>query len=370
MSMRIAITGGCGFVGTNLAKRFVQCGYDVVVLDNLSRPTSFLNLAELMQDSRIKFIHGDIRRFEDITYLRRCDAILHCGAQSTMTQGETNPFGDFTNNTLGVLNILEIVKGNRVPLIYWASNKVYPSSIINSLPVKEKETRYGWDCDEIIERRLPWLTITRNEHDHRWLANGINEQCPVGLGARSFYGSSKICGDIWCQEYRDAYAIPIFVNRFSCIAGPNQYGMKAQGWYVWFIVAAVFGIPLTYYGWRGKQVRDVLFVDDMVDLIEKQLTMAIEGKSTGGVYNIGGGCSNSISLREHVEMIKDSGLKVIMEDEKDCRRCDALIYISDNTKAQNEFGWHPTIDLETGFKLCSFWVQENYQRVKSSLSYL
>lgn len=357
--MKIGITGGCGFVGSNLAERFAVAGHDVLVLDNLMRNGSSLNLQRLEKKNNIECVRGDVRNPEDLGVLFKCDAILDCAAQTSVTEGEENPSFSIANNTIGVFNILEGVMENKIPLIYCASNKVYPSEKINSLPIIETETRFQWDANAIKNQEHIGLSISETPQGEA-IVKGINENWPLGLGARSIYGASKAISDILCQEYQDAFEIPIFVNRFSCLTGPWQYGTVAQGWYMWFIIAAYLGLPITYYGWNGKQVRDVLFIEDVCDLAEKQLSMALKGKSAGGVYTIGGGIQNAISLREHVEMMESAGLKPIVKNESaPKRRQDQVIYISDIGKAQEEFGWSPKVSIDAGFKECLSWVEEN-----------
>ena len=183
------------------------------------------------------------------------------------------------------------------------------------------------------------------------------------------YGASKGCSDILCQEYRDAFNLPIFANRFSCLAGPWQYGMVEQGWYVWFIIAAYFNLPVTCFGWKGKQVRDVLFIEDVFRLVERQLSSALKGLSTGGVYNIGGGKNNALSLREHIDWLRAAGLKPLVETEAGLqRRGDHVVYISDSSKAQSDFGWSPEITLEAGFDQCLSWVSTHCDKLKDLYS--
>ena len=183
------------------------------------------------------------------------------------------------------------------------------------------------------------------------------------------YGASKVCSDILCQEYRDAFNVPIFANRFSCLAGPWQYGIVDQGWYVWFIIAAHFKVPVTYYGWNGKQVRDVLFIDDVFRIVERQVSSALEGVNAGGVYNLGGGMDNALSLREHIGLLRTAGLKPLVESASaPQRRGDHIVYISDNSKAYNDFGWSPEITLEAGFKECLSWVTTHSSKLASLYS--
>jgi CDP-paratose 2-epimerase len=353
--MKIGITGGCGFVGSNLAERFTRAGHTVSVLDNLTRGGSSLN-RERLQHYGVTFIHADIRNREELQSLYGCDAVLNCAAQASLTRAEREPVFNFENNTTGLLNLLEIVRETKAPLVQWGSNKIYPAEKINAIPTVEKDTRFEWYPDTTKDLPCTGLTVSVSSAGEP-LIQGINEEFPLGTGGRSMYGASKVCSDILCQEYRDAFNLPIFANRFSCLAGPWQYGMVEQGWYVWFIIAAYFKVPLTYYGWEGKQVRDVLFIDDVFRLVERQLSSALRGESSGGVYNLGGGVDNALSLCEHVSRLRAAGLKPRVETPSEPqRRGDHRVYISDSSKARNDFGWSPEISLEAGLEECLSWV--------------
>lgn len=361
--MKIAITGGCGFVGSNLAERFACTGHSVIALDNLARRGSAQNRERLKQFGVI-FIHADIRDPEDLQSLYGCHAILNCAAQASLTRAEEEPVFNFATNTIGLLNLLEIARITEAPLIHWGSNKIYPAEKINAIPVVEKKTRFEWTIDPGNHAQYSGLTVFR-EPDGRLIPKGINEDFPLGTGGRSMYGASKTCADILCQEYREAFNLPIFANRFSCLAGPWQYGVVDQGWYVWFIIAAFFSMPITYYGWQGKQVRDVLFIEDVVRLVELQLASALQGTCSGGVYNIGGGPDNGVSLCEHVDMLRSAGLKPLIDDTPaPRRRGDQIIYISDAGRARHDFGWSPATNLEQGFKQCLDWVTAHASRLE------
>ncbi len=362
--MNIGITGGCGFVGSNLAERFANAGHLVTVLDILMREGSHLNLQRIKSNKNIDFVQADIRYKENLQTLKRCDCILDCAAQTSAIEGEKEPGFNFANNISGLFNLLEMVRETRVPLVFWSTNKVYPSDRMNSLPRVERESRFEWDTSSNEILNNIGLSVTTTSQG-KSVAIGINEDWPLGVGSRSFYGATKACADILCQEYKDAFQIPIFINRFSCMAGPWQFGMPAQGWYVWFIIAAYFGLPINYYGWSGKQVRDVLFIEDVYRLVEKQLQAATNGKSAGGVYNIGGGIHNTISLREHFEHIIKAGLQPSVKDYSgEQRSSDQVIYISDIRKAQEEFNWSPDTDIDTGFDECLRWVCDNSTKLK------
>ena len=284
--MKILITGGAGFVGANLSFHMKQQGHDVTVLDNLARRGSENNIPEF-KEKGIRFIHGDIRNPEDFYHLKT-DVILECSAQPSAIDGYGNPKYDITNNLYGAINVLEYCRINGSALIMWSTNKTYCGSKINALPRIEKDTRYSWDINADMSPGFdPFY--------------GISNDFPVDGGDHSIYGMTKIQADIACQEYCDAFNVPTVVNRFSCLAGERQWGKCAQGWVAWFAIAGVFDLPLEFIGWKGKQVRDVLFIEDICSLID--LEIANVNKIKGKVFNVGGGSCNALSLIEAVDLV-------------------------------------------------------------------
>ena len=364
----IGIAGGCGFVGSNLAQRLAEEGHTVVLVDNLMRAGSRCNLERLLSFTEVRFFHADVRDPRDLEPLRNCDALINCAAQTSVPLAEHAPAHNFSVNTLGAFNMLELAREQRLPLVFFSSNKVYPATDLNALPIVEEATRFRWDIHHLQRSTLPGLTFDGANEEQ---PIGVNEKWPLGIGSRSLYGASKVAADLLCQEYCDAFGIPVFINRCSCLAGPWQYGQAAQGWYVWFIIAAQFQLPITYYGWQGKQVRDVLFAPDLCDLVLCQLYAALEGRSTGGVYNVGGGLGNALSLCEHVNSLTGKGLRPkVINGSGEKRRQDQVIYITDTSSVQNEFSWEPQINLTTGLDQCISWVHANLDNVRSMCSAL
>jgi CDP-paratose 2-epimerase len=334
----VIVTGGAGFTGVNFANHFLNKGYKVVVFDNLSRKGSFENLCWLRQNanaSNLVFIAGDIRfpgKLLDAA-VERADAFFHFAAQVAVTTSVTDPRPDFDINALGTFNMLELVRGSRgkkPPFFYSSTNKVYGG------------------MEDIVTVEGP------NRFSYRDFPEGI----PEGrvLDFHSPYGCSKGSADQYVRDYSRIYGLPAVVFRQSCIYGYRQFGIEDQGWVAWFIIASVLRKPLTIYG-NGKQVRDVLFIEDLISAYEKAWD-AID--TTGGrVYNLGGGASNTISLLDLLEFLdRKCGLKVPI-GYSDWRPGDQPVYISDIAKAEREFGWRPEIDWATGVGKLVDWVKGN-----------
>lgn len=328
--MQILITGGAGFVGGNLAVYLAARGHSVCVMDNLVRRGAELNLLRL-RDAGVQFHHGDIRCPEDYPSFE-ADVVLDCAAQPSAIDGYENPTFDFTNNTVSVLHTLEYCRNAGAGLIFWSTNKVYPAHAVHDRTIMETRTRYA-------------------------SSRPIDETTPLDGGDRSLYGASKVMADLMIQEWADAFQIPAIVNRFSCLAGPWQWGKSEQGWVAWWLIAHRLGLPLSYIGFKGKQVRDVLFIDDLCRLIEKQIASLVPGPQ---VFNVGGGPINAISLLECTDIVQDlTGCTVPMTTEEEARRADFCVYISDIHRVQKAFDWEPLTLVEGGLEAIDRWVVDN-----------
>jgi CDP-paratose 2-epimerase len=343
--MRCLITGGAGFVGSNLALDLNTKGNEVTVMDNLVRRGSEFNLP-LFSKAGIKFIHGDIRNKEDFDHLNgKFDYIFETAAQPAATSGYDNPAFDITNNYIGCLNVLEYARKKDSNLIFWSTNKVYCGEKLNAIPREEKPTRYQW---KNIKGRN---------------TNGINENFSIDGGDHSIYGVSKACADLTCQEWSKAFGMNIIINRFSCLAGPGQFGKSEQGWVTWFVIAALFGLPITLYGFHGKQVRDVLFMPDILDLVDRQIDEIYT--QAGNVFNIGGGNKITTSLLECIDTIERvTGKKMKWSYSDEQRKADQCIYISDISKAKKAFDWEPKVKMEEGIEQIVTWVNSNERKLK------
>jgi len=338
--LKILITGGAGFIGCNAAKRFMGKGYDVAVLDNLSRKGSKENLSWLKQQGEFEFIDCDIRDYAKVRKIfapeslrgNRIDVVLHLAAQVAVTTSVLNPREDFQINALGTFNLLEALRENKLDpiFIYASTNKVYGG--MTDIKVIEKNGRYEYES----------------------LPEGISENRILDF--HSPYGCSKGAADQYVRDYSRIYGLRTVVMRQSCIYGYRQFGVEDQGWVAWFTIAASLDKPITIYG-DGKQVRDVLFIDDLVDAYEK----AIENIKTasGKIYNIGGGPTNKMSLLELISFLERFLSKKIEYSFSDWRPGDQPVFVSNIEKAGDELSWQPKIDVETGVKKLSDWVNEN-----------
>jgi len=337
MKKKILITGGAGFIGSNYAYRRILNGDDITIYDNLSRTGAKENLNWLLsktQDKSFNFIEGDVRDHKMlIKAVVGKDIIIHLAAQVAVTSSVADPQFDFSVNAAGTFNVLEATRvcGEKPLIIYASTNKVYGE--IEDIRVVEEETRYSF-------KDLP---------------AGVTEK--QLLDFHSPYGCSKGCGDQYVKDYSRIYDIPTVVFRQSCIYGKRQFGIEDQGWVAWFVIAAVVGKSITIYG-DGKQVRDLLFIDDLMNAYD----LVIEKKEStkGQIFNIGGGIENSVSIwREFgpiLEKIHGEDIPVKIEE---WRPGDQKIYISDISKVKKYLGWSPKISVEKGLSLLYHWVAEN-----------
>jgi CDP-paratose 2-epimerase len=350
--LHILVTGGCGFIGLHVATHLREKGHTVSALDNLVRRGSEANLAVLAHHG-ISFHHGDVRNPEDLANLpSNIDLICDTSAQPSVVTGYANPFFDINNNGLGAINILEYARVRRIPLVFWSSNRVYGADRLNDLPRSETATRFEYDLN--AWSRMPVDQRPAGFHP----VHGVCEDFSIDGGQRSIYGLSKLIADAACQEYAQAYDLSIVVNRFGVISGVGQFGHADQGWVVWWAIAHWFKLPLTYLGWQGKQVRDILFVEDVLSLLDLQISKLSSFR--GEVFNVGGGAANSISLREattSMEEISSRSTSITQSDK--ARKGDIVLYWTDNRKALNALGWQPSTDLPTGFKRIFDWIRKN-----------
>lgn len=330
----ILITGGAGFIGTNTALYFAKKGYTITIFDNLSRKGTQENLRYLQNNiANLAFIHGDIRDAKAVQkVVVRQNIIFHFAAQVAVTTSVVHPREDFEINAGGTINVLEAMRqrNSQALLIYSSTNKVYGAL----------------------------------EHFHRdEKPFGVDETTPLDF--HSPYGCSKGSADQYIRDYHRLYGLNTVVFRQSCIYGSHQFGVEDQGWLAWFLIATIFHIPLTIYG-NGKQVRDLLSVDDLLIAYEKAIDQI---KITSGqIYNIGGGRDNAISIwLECGPLIKTiTGLipKVTYKKE---RPGDQPYFIADIRKAKRDFGWAPTISYKKGIRLLYFWLKEHAEIIKRNL---
>ncbi len=332
--MRVLITGGAGFIGVNAAKRLLAQKADLVLYDNLSRPGARHNLEDLRGCGRFELVESDIR---DAKSLEKCtkergpfDLVIHLAAQVAVTRSVKNPREDYEINSLGTFNLLEALRKSRFPglLIYSSTNKVYGR--MESIGTTEHRLRHAYA-----------------NHPH-----GLSEDSPLDF--HSPYGCSKGAADQYVRDYSRIFGVSSVVFRQSCIYGPHQYGVEDQGWLAWFTIAAITGRPITIYG-DGKQVRDALFVEDLVEAFV--LAGARGTELAGGIYNIGGGPAYTVSLLELISLLESMlSLKLPCSFAEE-RPGDQKVYISDVRRAAREIGWSPKTDVESGVQRLIGWIK-------------
>ncbi len=337
MAKNYLVTGGAGFIGSNCVRRLVERGEKVTIFDNLSRAGAASNLAWLREtfgEGAFRMVIGDIRDAAHLTTAaREADVIIHLAAQVAVTTSVIRPREDFEINAQGTFNVLEAARLNeRKPIIIYAStNKVYGG--MEDVKVVEKETRWTYED----------------------LPLGCPESQPLDF--HSPYGCSKGTGDQYVRDYSRIYDLPTVVMRQSCIAGTRQFGVEDQGWVAWMIIAAVTGRPITVYG-DGKQIRDVLYVEDLLDAYEAAIARIDQVR--GRVYNLGGGPQNTMSIwTEFGPMLEKLLGKKIRVLRSDWRPGDQKVFVADIRKAKQELDWSPKIGIEDAVKRLFEWVNSN-----------
>jgi len=355
--VKVLVTGGCGFAGAQLAAHLRRRGRQVIAMDNLVRRGSELNLPFLKRHG-IEFVHGDVRNREDLAQLPSgIDLICEASAQPSVVTGYANPMFDISNNALGLINVLELARVRGCPLIFWSSSRVYGADKLNALPRREEATRLAW-CEEPPQTGGAHRQVPGFDPRH-----GIAEDFSVDGAQRSIYGLSKLMADLACQEYADAFGVKTVINRFGVLSGAGQFGKTDQGWVTWWALAFHFGLPLRYLGWQGKQVRDVLFVEDMCRLVE--LEMENLDRIAGQVFNVGGGAGNSLSLMEATALLRElCGRDVPIAVEPEPRKADPCIYITDNRKVERVLGWKPQMGIRAGYQRILEWIREHENELR------
>ena len=331
----ILITGGAGFIGVNTARYFHQRGWDVAILDNLSRRGASDNLDWLRRQQQVRFEHADIRDFgamQRVVGELKPSAVLHLAAQVAVTTSVTNPRDDFENNALGTFNVLDAIrtKSPESFFINASTNKVYGK--MDDIGVAERNGRYEYSD----------------------LPDGVGEDRPLDF--HSPYGCSKGAADQYTIDYARIYGMQTVTFRQSCVYGTRQFGIEDQGWVAWFAIAAVLGKKITIYG-DGKQTRDVLHVDDLARAYEA----AFERKDAvaGQAFNIGGGPSNIMSLLELIRYLEED-LKIRVPLEwSDWRPGDQPVFVCNLEKAKRLLEWQPKIPVRDGVGQLICWVRDN-----------
>jgi CDP-paratose 2-epimerase len=345
---RFLITGGAGFIGSNTARRLAEQGHPVVLFDNLSRAAAVFNLSWLQGlHPGVRFVKGDVQSAEDVRAIlaEPFDAVIHLAGQVAVTTSILDPAADYASNLLGTFRLLDALRlryrahPERAPLFLYAStNKVY-GHIAGGEVLRDER----WD-------------LTRE-------SEGVSEEEPLSF--ESPYGCSKGAADQYVIDFHRSFGLPTVSFRQSCIYGPRQFGEEDQGWVAWFALAAVFGLPIAVYG-DGLQVRDLLWVDDLVDAYLAAVSR--KEKVAGRAYNVGGGRAFRLSLRELLRMLEDRLGRAVPVTNAPQRLGDQRVFYCDITRARRELGWEPRVDPAQGVDRLLDWIRGNREEISAFLA--
>jgi CDP-paratose 2-epimerase len=347
--LKIVITGGAGMIGSHCAEHFAKKN-KVIVIDNLLRSTIFgskvksveYNWQYLSKLPNITLLKKDVRDRSEMMRIfgrEKPDVVIHTAGQPGVKYSLENPFEDYEINATGTLNVLEALrKANKKGMfIYTSTNKVYGNNV-NAVALKTQAKRYAFRSKK-----------------------GINERFSIDLTGHTPYGISKLAGDLYTQDYAQIFGIKSAIFRMSCIYGTRQFGFEDQGWLAWFLIRFFLKQPVTIYG-DGKQVRDILWVGDLIKAFEAFLSHDFRYK--GEVFNIGGGSRNTISLLELLEILKKLTGHEVPVKYGPWRKFDQKVYVSDITKVKKLLKWHPEVSPYEGLSRLYGWISHNERLFK------
>jgi CDP-paratose 2-epimerase len=351
---RVLVTGGAGFVGANLAiaLRRRHPGWEIAALDNLRRRGSELNLPRL-REAGIAFVHGDVRDPADLQALEAIDTLVECSAEPSVLAGtDGSPDYVVRTNLFGAYHCLELARRHDASVVFLSTSRVYPVATLEGLAHDEGPTRY-----ELADRqRVPGAS-----------AAGVSEALPLD-GPRSLYGTTKLSAELLIAEYRETYGLRAVVDRCGVIAGPWQFGKADQGVFTYWMLAHVLDRPLRYigYGGSGKQVRDLLHIDDLVDLVDEQIVDL--DRWDGMTVNVGGGRSGSLSLLETTELCRElSGRRIEVKSSPEPRPGDVRIYLSDCEALFAHTTWRPSRSPRDVLADTLDWISDHERAVLAAL---
>jgi CDP-paratose 2-epimerase len=351
--MRVLITGGAGFVGASLAiaLRTRHPDWDVIALDNLKRRGSELNVPRL-RAAGVRFEHGDVRDLNDLHAIPPRDAIVDCSAEpSALTGLDGGTAYAFNANLVGAWHCLELARRDAAQIVFLSTSRVYPIAPLRALALEETPTRFELAAGQAVPGASP---------------DGIAEDFPLA-GARTLYGATKLAGELLVEEYRAAFGLRAVVDRCGVIAGPWQMGKVDQGVFTYWVLAHRLGRPLRYlgFGGSGRQVRDLLHVDDLIDLLDDQL--ARPDHWDGVVANVGGGRAHSLSLREATDLCRELTGAEVPVTTGDERPGDVPVYVSDCTRLFAHTGWRPRRTPRDTLADIAAWAEEHEAQLAAAL---
>jgi CDP-paratose 2-epimerase len=351
---RVLITGGAGFVGSNLAVSLAgrHPDWEIVALDNLYRRGSALNLPRLAE-AAVEFVEGDVREPGDLAKVAKLDAILECSAEPSVMSGVDGDTGYLVHTNLtGAYNCLELARRDGAFFVFLSTSRVYPVAPQVELALVEAETRFELAAEQAVRGVGP---------------AGISEDFPLE-GARTLYGATKLAAELLVEEYRASLGVPAVIDRFGVIAGPWQMGKVDQGVFTHWMLAHQFRNPLSYigFGGHGKQVRDLLHVEDLVDLVELQLLDP--ARWDGHTVNAGGGRECSLSLLETTAICQRlTGNEVPITPVAETRQGDVPIYLSDCARLFALDAWRPRRSAEQVLADIHEWIAADPERIAAAL---
>ena len=351
---RILITGGAGFVGSNLAVSLAarHPEWEILAFDNLYRRGSELNLPRL-QEAGVEFVRGDVREPGDLAALPEITALIECSAEPSVMSGVDGDTGYLVHTNLtGAYNCLELARRDGAFFVFLSTSRVYPVAPQVELKLEEAETRF----EIAAEQQVPGVSPA-----------GISEDFPLE-GARTLYGATKLAAELLIEEYREGLGVPAVIDRCGVIAGPWQMGKVDQGVFTHWMLSHYFRNPLSYigFGGHGKQVRDLLHVEDLVDLVERQLLD--QAKWDGATVNVGGGREVSLSLRETTALCQElTGNEVPMTPVAETRQGDVPIYLSDCARLFEFDEWRPQRSAEQVLADIYDWIAADPERIAATL---
>jgi CDP-paratose 2-epimerase len=353
--MRVLLTGGAGFVGANLAVGLGERhpDWELVAFDNLRRRGSELNLPRLRR-AGVEFVHGDVRERTDLDPLGEIDVLIECSAEpSVMAEREGGGAYVVHSNLIGAWHCAELAAERRAQLIFLSTSRVYPIAALRSIALEERDERFAIAAAQTLPGASP---------------AGVGEDFPLD-GARTLYGATKLAAELLIAEYRESHGLRAVVDRCGVIAGPWQMGKVDQGVFAHWMLSHVFGRPLAYigFGGGGKQVRDLLHVEDLLELVEDQILRAEHWD--GATVNVGGGEEVSLSLRETTDLCREiSGREVAVSAEPEDRPGDVPLYISDCRKARELGDWSPKRSARETLEEIHGWIRDNEGALRDTLA--
>ena len=355
MTKTILIAGGAGFVGSNLSYQLKLKYPDWVIisLDNLKRRGSELNIPYL-KSIGVEFIHGDIRNKEDLIFEKQIDFIIDAAAEPSVLAGMGDSPDYLINTNLnGTINLLSLATKHNSKFIFLSTSRIYPIKALENISYNEEDTRFVPNENQSVSGCSQY---------------GISEQFPL-FGARSFYGTTKLASELMIQEYEEFSKLKAVINRCGVIAGPRQMGKVDQGVVVLWMARHFWKNKLSYIGYNGsgKQVRDVMHILDLFDLVDYQISNF--DYVAGKIYNAGGGNSVSFSLKELTSLCQEiTGNKIQIDEVRNNRIGDIPIYITDHRYITEDTGWKPQRDIKKILTDIYEWLKKDEQQLKNILA--